>query len=242
MVEDEEGYMVLNFKQKKECGKRNLPSQMQDTPQCAQRHRVALGVASALILLVSGVLIALASRVLQTKAALNGTNKCPPDSAFRRQLKHFACNSLGNSTEDDAKDCKICPKAWNLHRDKCYWISEQQKTWNESREDCKAKNSTLLVIQNMKEMAFMKNIENITGKTANAFWLGLTVNKSGTWHWQWVDGSLLKEDLFSVSRPAEKNSCGVRIENGEWRMENVVTSEDCGSLYPWICEKIAFQI
>ncbi|XP_048343245.1 C-type lectin domain family 1 member A-like [Sphaerodactylus townsendi] len=126
-----------------------------------------------------------------TEGTLKGTI-CPPDLDFRLRLKHFACNSLGNSTAEDVKDCKICPQDWLLHGSKCYWMSEEKKTWDKSQEFCKAKNSTLLMIQNSEEMTFPGNMTRMPTN----FWLGLRTEHSEGPTWQWVDGSPLKKELW----------------------------------------------
>ncbi|KAH1182551.1 hypothetical protein KIL84_004043 [Mauremys mutica] len=48
--------------------------------------------------------------------------------------------------------CRLCPPTWLLHGDKCYWLSKDSKKWHESREDCAAKRSRMLVSQDQREM------------------------------------------------------------------------------------------
>nr|XP_028573402.1 uncharacterized protein LOC114590944 [Podarcis muralis] len=74
------------------------------------------------------------------------------DSEFKLQLKRYMCSSPSQSGTEDAPNCKICPNDWELHRNTCYWISQGQKTWTESQDDCKGKNSTLIVIRDQQEM------------------------------------------------------------------------------------------
>ncbi|XP_077781386.1 uncharacterized protein LOC114591959 [Podarcis muralis] len=92
---------------------------------------------------------------------------------------------------EDAPNCKICPNDWELHRNTCYWISQVIRTWTESQDDCKGKNSTLLVIQDQQEMAIIKNLTKET-----SYWLGLkTARLSEEWTWEWVDGSPFNGEL-----------------------------------------------
>ncbi|CAI7935143.1 Hypothetical predicted protein, partial [Podarcis lilfordi] len=94
-----------------------------------------------------------------------------------------AVTVLVNST------CKVCPVQWQLHRDKCYWQSEDTKTWNESQHDCSTRDSHLLVIQDKQEMDFIKNI------TKNAkFWIGLSLSLAEN-KWMWITGSQLDQSL-----------------------------------------------
>ncbi|XP_032997821.1 killer cell lectin-like receptor subfamily B member 1 [Lacerta agilis] len=48
--------------------------------------------------------------------------------------------------------CKVCPVQWQLHRNKCYWTSEDIKTWGESKHDCSTRDSQLLIIQDKEEL------------------------------------------------------------------------------------------
>uniref|UniRef100_A0A8D2LL06 C-type lectin domain-containing protein n=1 Tax=Varanus komodoensis TaxID=61221 RepID=A0A8D2LL06_VARKO len=48
--------------------------------------------------------------------------------------------------------CKLCPVGWTLHKDNCYWFSKGKKNWTQSHNDCRAKNSSLPVLQTQEEM------------------------------------------------------------------------------------------
>uniref|UniRef100_A0A8C3HY56 C-type lectin domain-containing protein n=1 Tax=Chrysemys picta bellii TaxID=8478 RepID=A0A8C3HY56_CHRPI len=48
--------------------------------------------------------------------------------------------------------CKLCPRDWVLHGDKCYWLSNEADSWSMSHDDCSRKGSQMLVIQDRKQM------------------------------------------------------------------------------------------
>uniref|UniRef100_A0A8C3F748 Uncharacterized protein n=1 Tax=Chrysemys picta bellii TaxID=8478 RepID=A0A8C3F748_CHRPI len=48
--------------------------------------------------------------------------------------------------------CRLCPTEWLMHEGKCYWASKESRIWHKSHDDCSAKSSRLLVIQDQKEM------------------------------------------------------------------------------------------
>nr|XP_048690891.1 killer cell lectin-like receptor subfamily B member 1B allele C isoform X3 [Caretta caretta] len=121
--------------------------------------------------------------------------------------------------------CKLCPTDWQLRGDKCYWVGRESKTWSESRSDCSARGSQLLVIRDPKELEFLKDLT----QGSRLFWIGLSVS-SPEKAWTWLDGSRLDQTLLPVSGPAEGNSCGVV-------KENQIGSDICSSAFQSICQR-----
>uniref|UniRef100_A0A8C3XQ77 C-type lectin domain-containing protein n=2 Tax=Chelydra serpentina TaxID=8475 RepID=A0A8C3XQ77_CHESE len=126
--------------------------------------------------------------------------------------------------------CKLCPRHWVPHRDKCYWLSQESKYWSRGRDDCSRRGSHLLVIQDWEVMEFIQNIT----RDQNQMWIGLNITSPGR-KWTWVDGSPLNQTLFTVSGPAEENSCAAV-------KTNQIQSEICNTDYKWICQKEAVLI
>uniref|UniRef100_A0A8C3F496 C-type lectin domain-containing protein n=1 Tax=Chrysemys picta bellii TaxID=8478 RepID=A0A8C3F496_CHRPI len=125
--------------------------------------------------------------------------------------------------------CKLCPTDWRLRGDKCYWVSRENKIWSESRTDCSARGSQLLVIRDPEELS----LPALTGGMS-LFWVGLSVS-SPEKGWTWLDGSLLNQTLFPVSGPAEGNSCGAVKGNR-------IDSDTCSSGFQWICQRDAIPL
>ncbi|TFJ96154.1 SAM-dependent methyltransferase [Platysternon megacephalum] len=86
----------------------------------------------------------------------------------------------------EGSGCKLCPRDWLLHGDKCYWLSKESKDWAGSRDDCSGKSSRMLVIQSREEMDFIQDVT----QDASYIWIGLKVTPPGG-QWTWVDGSPL---------------------------------------------------
>ncbi|KAM9119652.1 killer cell lectin-like receptor subfamily F member 1 isoform 2-T2 [Pangshura tecta] len=147
---------------------------------------------------------------------------------FRSCLKQNLCG-IENSSADGSR-CKLCPRHWVPHMDKCYWLSKENQYWSWGRDDCSRRGSHLLVIQNQEELEFT---QNLTGNQIPV-WIGLNITSPGT-KWTWVDGSPLNQKLFTVSGPEEENSCAaVR--------KSQIKSEICNTQYKWICQKEAVLI
>ncbi|KAG6923015.1 killer cell lectin like receptor F1 [Chelydra serpentina] len=130
----------------------------------------------------------------------------------------------------DGSGCKVCPRDWLPHRDKCYWVSKESMFWSESFKDCEMRTSQMLVIQDREEMEFIQNITQGT----NLVWIGLTI-KSPEKKWTWVDTSPLDQSLFPVTGSAEGNSCGMIRRNR-------INSESCNTEFKWICQMEAILL
>ncbi|XP_077180683.1 killer cell lectin-like receptor subfamily F member 2 [Paroedura picta] len=244
-MEDEEGYMALSFKSRKEGGKNSIPSHIQDTPpryfRCHQ-HKVWVGC--TMIVLLVGTVAVLVTWVCQMRHHIdilengdifqmfpNGTamkNKSSWENSMS-SLRQFLCKPQ-NDKETENSGCRLCPQNWSLRENKCYWVSKGRQTWWKGKEDCTAKHSRMLVIQNQEEVTFIQNI----AEGAQLLWIGLKATFPER-KWIWIDGSPLDNKLFQDLGPAEANCCG-RL-NG-----NQIISEACSTIAIWICETDALLI
>ncbi|XP_042717113.2 killer cell lectin-like receptor subfamily B member 1B allele C [Chrysemys picta bellii] len=148
---------------------------------------------------------------------------------FRSQLSQRLCHPAPPGPAG-GPGCKLCPTDWRLRGDKCYCVSRGSKTWSESRADCSARGSQLLVIRDREEL---ESLQDLTGGTSQ-FWIGLSVS-SPEKAWTWLDGSRLDQTLFPVSGPAEGNSCGALAGNR-------LHSDTCNSGFQWICQRDAVPL
>ncbi|XP_065420308.1 killer cell lectin-like receptor subfamily B member 1B allele C [Chrysemys picta bellii] len=214
-------------------------SQHRSSPPCPWWHRIAVGVGWAGNIVLTIAVIALGVWG-QTRGTLNTSenndtrivssmecSSCLED--FRSRLKPILCEPH-NSSLAGGSGCKLCPRDWLLHGDKCYWLSKESKDWTGSHDDCSWKSSRMLVIQNQEEMDFIQGVIQDAGYV----WIGLKVTRPGG-KWTWVDGSPLDPVRFSVSGSAEGNSCG-------WIGDSRIQSETCGAEFRWICQKEAAVI
>ncbi|CAM5099028.1 unnamed protein product [Natator depressus] len=145
---------------------------------------------------------------------------------FQSQLSQRLCPPAPTGPAGGS-GCKLCPTDWQLHRDKCYWVGKESKTWSESRTDCSARGSQLLVIRDREELASLQALT----RGMSQFWVGLS-RPSLEKAWTWLDGSPLDQTLLPVSGPAEGNSCGVVKGNR-------LHSDTCGSAFQWMCQRDA---
>ncbi|XP_067417050.1 killer cell lectin-like receptor subfamily F member 1 [Emydura macquarii macquarii] len=251
-MEDEEGYMMLNLRPKGGGSAVPAPARIQGPPLNPQRHRRALCAACVVICVLVVTVIALgmwvsklASEKGQTPVAPDchgagsGDTWTPPGSGatctaecsaclqrFLSQLTQSLCHPAQPGPAGGSR-CKLCPTDWRLHGDKCYWLSRENKIWNESRADCSVRGSLLLVIRDREELEFLKDLT----QGSNQFWVGLSV-PSPQKAWAWLDGSRLDLTRFPVPGQAKGNSCGTV-------KENQIHSESCSSAFQGICQRDA---
>ncbi|XP_055250315.1 killer cell lectin-like receptor subfamily B member 1 [Moschus berezovskii] len=119
-----------------------------------------------------------------------------------------------------------CPMHWQQIRDKCLYFHETSKPWNDSLVDCSTRESSLLLIQDQKELRLIQNLIN---KEATLFWIGLTLTSSEK-NWKWINGSFLNSNILPVSGDAKEDSC-VCISSTQF------ISESCAAVNRWICQK-----
>uniref|UniRef100_A0A8C8RHZ1 C-type lectin domain-containing protein n=1 Tax=Pelusios castaneus TaxID=367368 RepID=A0A8C8RHZ1_9SAUR len=75
------------------------------------------------------------------------------------------------SLPPEGAGCKLCPRDWQPHGDKCYWLSKERKVWTRSRDDCSRRNSRMLVIQNREEMGSLVCSPSPVGLYATCLYL-----------------------------------------------------------------------
>uniref|UniRef100_A0A8C5UCB4 Uncharacterized protein n=1 Tax=Malurus cyaneus samueli TaxID=2593467 RepID=A0A8C5UCB4_9PASS len=86
--------------------------------------------------------------------------------------------------------CELCPPGWQLHRGRCYYFSRDTATWDDSRENCRARKSQLLLFEDETEMVRaegkvpagkragmereLRNTRNPSGRASPARGLGMS--------------------------------------------------------------------
>ncbi|XP_077187455.1 killer cell lectin-like receptor subfamily F member 1 isoform X2 [Paroedura picta] len=222
-MEDEEGYTALSFQARRNALRTASPAKKQVPSQVLHWQFVTLWVVfTGTVILVVAVRV-LASQLADDKGETsNGTwpvkCNCSSDN-FQSLLRSRICNqSKGNSP------CQICPPLWHLHQGKCYWASKDLKSWTESQGDCSARGAQLAVIQDRREMEFLKMITEDTHR----YWIGLSLSET---KWRWITGHQLDHNMFQGPlSTAEEDSCGT-IKG------STISPDFCTAVYQWICQK-----
>ncbi|KAJ8390859.1 hypothetical protein AAFF_G00099910 [Aldrovandia affinis] len=84
--------------------------------------------------------------------------------------------------------CRPCPEGWEQRNSKCYYISPEIKSWQDSRRVCLKQGADLVIIESEDEQDF------ITNHTSEDYWIGLSASEKMKGTWLWVDGTPLQKD------------------------------------------------
>lgn len=114
---------------------------------------------------------------------------------------------------------------WMCSQSSLYYISSEEKNWNDSNKDCLKRGANLTIINSNDEQDFFKTYRDV--------WIGLS-NTEGTW--KWVDGSTLSSSFWASDEPRKHTNkdCAVTSKNldkSKWY------AYPCSSAFKWICER-----
>ncbi|XP_029110193.1 CD209 antigen-like protein D, partial [Scleropages formosus] len=143
------------------------------------------------------------------------------------------CRNCSASKEQLEK--QVCPERWNSFKFSCYYISNEEKNWDTSRQYCTDRGADLVIINSKEEQAF---IDRFNGR----FWIGLSDKvREGTW--KWVDGTIMPQ-YEGNWRSGEPNN----YERDEDCVETRIMDPEpnkrwndlpCDNVLRWVCEKQA---
>ncbi|XP_032110264.1 C-type lectin domain family 12 member A isoform X3 [Sapajus apella] len=160
---------------------------------------------------------------LQLMSNMNSSNKIRNLSTTLQTTATKLCRELYREKKEH--NCKPCPERWVWHEDSCYFLSDDSKTWQESRMACAAQNASLLKINNKSALEFIKSQNKY-------YWLGLSPKKDRT-NGESVDNIINSSDWVITNAPDLTNMyCG--YIGGLY-----VNYYDCTYEQRRICEKMA---
>uniref|UniRef100_A0A3B4X0X5 Si:ch73-343l4.6 n=1 Tax=Seriola lalandi dorsalis TaxID=1841481 RepID=A0A3B4X0X5_SERLL len=128
---------------------------------------------------------------------------------------------------------RFCKDGCKSFNNSFYFISSGQKSWEDSRQDCKDRGADLIVVNSKEEQVFINSFKR-------KFWIGLS-NRDREGTWKWVDGSVLNSTGWSFGVEPRGRFAGVRdgcVSTLWYRQQNTWNDDDCSKAQQWICEKV----
>ncbi|XP_008139052.2 killer cell lectin-like receptor subfamily F member 1 [Eptesicus fuscus] len=232
-MQDEERYMTLNVQLKKRSSGQTSQLKFKDFSVRLHWYKILLGISGTvngiLVLTFISLILLVSQGVLLKCPKGNNSNITQHDDIGNLRMKSDTRGTISTKDADhnasSATDHRgLCPSEWLKYQEKCYWFSNELKSWSDSYGYCLGRNAHLVIIQDQFEMAFLqKNL-----KQSNYVWIGLNFTSQER-TWNWVDGSPLASKIFFIKGLATENSCAA-IKG------NKIYSEACSSVFKWICQ------
>uniref|UniRef100_A0A8C7T7D4 Mannose receptor C-type 2 n=1 Tax=Oncorhynchus mykiss TaxID=8022 RepID=A0A8C7T7D4_ONCMY len=120
------------------------------------------------------------------------------------------CKKAAQKTDGQAQD-HGCKPGWRWHSPACYWMGEEQVTFEEGRKACAGSGATLITIANRFEQAFVNSL--VFGRSGDSFWIALLdQNSPGKFHW--LSGDEVTYTNWNRDQPGNIKGGCVTMETG----------------------------
>ncbi|XP_045144817.1 C-type lectin domain family 5 member A [Echinops telfairi] len=148
-----------------------------------------------------------------------GSEHIIPTESYGTVPKMFTGRSA--STESSGT---VCPRGWNLHQGRCFFLSSSELPWNRSKSNCEAEGATLAIVNTPEKLEFLKNIAS-----AEQHFIGLTYQPEEK-KWRWINNSKFNGNVTNYSQNFNCVTIG---------LTDTFDAALCDINYRWICEKSA---
>uniref|UniRef100_A0A8D2BCP8 C-type lectin domain family 5 member A n=1 Tax=Sciurus vulgaris TaxID=55149 RepID=A0A8D2BCP8_SCIVU len=133
--------------------------------------------------------------------------------------------SFGNSNNGlipTSRYGTVCPKDWDFHQRRCFFLSTSELSWNKSRDDCVTKGSTLAIVNTPEKLEYLQHIADV-----EKYFIGLTYH-SVEKKWRWINNSVFSGNITHQSQNFNCATIG---------LTKTFDAALCDISYRWICEK-----
>uniref|UniRef100_A0A8D3B128 C-type lectin domain-containing protein n=2 Tax=Scophthalmus maximus TaxID=52904 RepID=A0A8D3B128_SCOMX len=135
------------------------------------------------------------------------------------------------------KVCRTCLDGWMPFQSSCFRFFESAhhsdwRSWHDSRDYCRERKASLVVIESPEEQEFVSNHTKAYNDEKHGYWIGLS-NKNEMGTWMWVDGSNVTV-MYWMAEPGYRQSCALSLPRADPRANWNKSSCDMQNL--WICE------
>ncbi|CAC5422424.1 unnamed protein product [Mytilus coruscus] len=130
-----------------------------------------------------------------------------------------------------------CPAHWDLFEGNCYFFSQDQKSWHDSKVYCEEQQSMLVEVISDTENNFLK------GKTEEhipSYWIGATdIETEGVWIWDTSQTVVTFTDWFpgQPDNNVDSQNCLHLVKEYGYKWDDY----PCERLHAFVCEKPTFS-
>uniref|UniRef100_A0A8C3UR11 C-type lectin domain-containing protein n=1 Tax=Catharus ustulatus TaxID=91951 RepID=A0A8C3UR11_CATUS len=163
----------------------------------------------------------------QRGSGIQGRNQV--EQCMFSSLVRYFCKPQGDSPTDYA-GCKLCPQDWQLHGERCYWLSEELGNWTQGMKNCENQDSQLVVLQDKKEKV---NREE-KGKSPLPVWIGLRSHQK---IWRVSSSSAIQFLFYRLGTSLHEMGEGC----GTLRAKDFKVNR-CDAEHKWVCKKTPFVL
>ncbi|XP_056593143.1 C-type lectin domain family 4 member K-like isoform X2 [Triplophysa dalaica] len=158
------------------------------------------------------------------------------DTNFTKAIEELIFGNINLSYDRDKligqmKNLQMYLDGWIYFRFSFYYISNEWKSWDDSRRYCRDRGADLIIIDNKEEQGFIQKMSD-----GRSLWIGLS-DSDEEGRWKWVDGSALTSGSWWSGEPngGKKDNCVISYKS-------VWYDYPCTTLYGFICEKRALKV
>ncbi|NXA52164.1 CLC4D protein, partial [Nothocercus julius] len=133
--------------------------------------------------LISGLLLLVCIALIIAVLVIHFSHNHREMKALQQNATEWLCVSAVPQRKE--QDWMCCPKEWKYFQKSCYYLSTDYMSWNDSKTNCSGMGSHLVVIKTEAEQVFLSTWikENIKYGKRNNYFIGLSAQKVGQWHW-----------------------------------------------------------
>uniref|UniRef100_A0A8D2P641 C-type lectin domain-containing protein n=1 Tax=Zosterops lateralis melanops TaxID=1220523 RepID=A0A8D2P641_ZOSLA len=157
----------------------------------------------------------------QLCSGIQGTNQVE-QCKFSSMVQYFLSHGFFSSSA--YVGCKLCPQDWQLHGERCYWLSEELGNWTQGMKSC----------ENQERKEEKTHIKIVTGKSPPPVWIGLRSHQKT---WRVFSSSAIPFLFYRLGTSLHKMEEGC----GTLRAKDFEVNR-CDAEHKWVCKKKPFLL